>query len=218
MNRSILVRVCTFVVLLVSAAAAETRNKDPQAVTIPLDQIWAYNMPGTREIKESAKEADTMLLEPIFESWHTRADRLKYKDVARPGFAVPGSGVAALRAAHAVFVEGAMPRKNFSPDKEITIVFFSELAGGRFQIRQIERKFDHIEIRYQLEPGIVQSGRINLALIPLGKLPIGEYHVEMRQLPREQKFIEWGIKPLDLEWSRRFLCKPFSFTVTKKAD
>jgi hypothetical protein len=61
---------------------------------------------------------------------------------------------------------------------------------------------------------------VNLALIPLGKLPLGKYNVAMTQLPREQKPVEIkaGFKPLDKEWSRNFLSKPFNFTVAEKRE
>src|SRR3989304_8438408 len=38
------------IVLWAAAAAAETPNEQPKAEDIPLDQIWGYNLPGTRDI------------------------------------------------------------------------------------------------------------------------------------------------------------------------
>jgi hypothetical protein len=192
--------------------------------TIPLDEIWAYEMPGTREIQKAAKDAKWNLLEPIFESWWHRANRLKFKDLARPGFAVSGHGLAALRSAHAVFVEGAPLRKEFSTEDEISLVVFSEpFSRYRVQIQQVRRRDRRIEIRYQLQASIADRAERrnfgNFALIPLGKLPEGEYHVELRQMPRElsEDHVKVGFKPLDEEWSHDFLSKPFCFTVESES-
>jgi len=194
-------------------------KEQPETVKIPLDQIWAYKMPGTRKIEKFAGLADLKLLGSIFESQVLRAERLKFKDVARPGFAVSGSGQVALRAAHAVFVKGKTPRAEFSPNDQIVIVFFSEPHGGnQVRIEQVERQGDHIEIQYRLEPYFERSLSETFALIPLGKMTVGKYRVEMRQLPREQKFIHWGYQPLDKKWSCEVLCRAFNFIVTEKRE
>jgi hypothetical protein len=207
------------IAILFQTAAWSEPTKDRAApLTIPLDKIWAYEMPRTREVRRLGNDADRTFLEPILESGYKRANRLKYKELARPGFAVSGSGLEALKAAHAVFVEGVRPRDKFSPHDEITVVVFSELVGGRVVLQHVERKSKRIEIQYRLEPRILQGGRINLALIPLGKLPIGEYRVDTHQLPLDEKWIKAGLKAVDAEWSRKFLCKPFNFTVAEKYE
>jgi len=219
MNRLPFYRGVCFVVLLFACAMANAQDEQPKGKTIPLDQIWANRMPGTIEIEDAAKLADLRRLGSIFESWSLRAERMKFKDIARTGFTVSGSGESALQAALAAFVEAGKPRRKFSPDDEVTIVFFSEPYGGNHvRLEQVERKGDHIEIQYRLEPYFERTLSETFALIPLGKLPVGVYHVEMRQLPREQKFIELGFEPLNKEWSGKVLCKSFSFTVSEKGE
>lgn len=205
-------------VLLWTNVGADAQNEQPKEII--LDQIWAYDMPGIRKIEELAEGPDMRLLNGVLELAYHRADQLKFKDVARPGFAVSGSGRAALHAALAVFLDDR--RREFSTDENITVVFFSEpLSRYRVQIRQVTRRNSEIEIQYELEPYIGGGmSYVNLALIPLGKLPLGKYNVAMTQLPREQKPVEIkaGFKPLDKEWSRNFLSKPFNFTVAEKRE
>ena len=207
--------------ILSSLSSGETPND--KSTVIPLHKIWAYKMPGTRDILDldlpRAQQATTGRWQSIYMSWVRRAEKLKFKDLARPGFVVSGSGQSALLATHAIFVEGAAARKEFSMDEELAIVFFSEPYGGNFvRIRQVEQKGEHIEIQYRLEPYLERTLSETFALIPLGKLPAGEYHVDMCQLPSEQKFSKLGRKPVDENWSREVLCKPFSFTVAKKRE
>jgi hypothetical protein len=218
---SILASLILFVILFTQASGESPSEK---AKTISLDTIWANEMPGTRDIHTLSKnvpmdELDMRLMNAVLELSYHRAERMKFKDVARPGFAVSGSGRSALHAAFAVFIDWGARREDFSSGDEITIVFFSEpVSRYLVQFQQVERKDNEIEIRYQLKPDIGGRNYTNFALIPLGKLPVGKYVVAMRQLPREINPVEtkMGFKPLDEEWSRNFLCKPFSFTVTDK--
>jgi hypothetical protein len=191
--------------------------------TIPLNQIWAYRSPGMRNIFDldvaPADRPGKGLIGSVLRSWMLRAEKLKYKDVARPGFAVAGDGRSALRVAHSIFINEEKPRDKFSADEEITIVFFSEpAAGNRVQIQQVKREVGRIEIQYRLEPYFESSLSETFALIPLGKMPVGEYRVEMRQLPLDKKYNKWERKPIDEEWSNKFLCKRFSFAVVRKRE
>ncbi|MEX2309520.1 MAG: hypothetical protein WD738_18105 [Pirellulales bacterium] len=215
MKRSFLIGAA---LLLSTSAVAVVPNEQPR--TIPLDKIWAYKMPGTRDLqgldKDDPTKSGQRQVAAISESLILRAEDLKWENISRPGFAVPGTGLPALRAAHSILVEGKKPLDAFPPNEEITIVFFSELApGNKVQIQEVTREGESVVIRYQLKPHVGRMQRsLNLALIPLGKLPGGKYTVGLEQTTRDQKFIKLGFKPVDKQWSRDFLCKPFSFNVT----
>lgn len=216
--------------LINSFVFAQVRGESPseKSKTIPLGEIWAYKMPGARDIFDLDKKGKdkpggglvgSTLRSSMLRLDEVRPEQLKAKNWARSGFAVSSSGRAALQATHAVFVTGEKPRNSFLPDEEITIVFFSEPAGGNHvRIQQVVRKGERIEIQYRLEPYLESYVSQSLALIPLGRLPIGKYHVEAHQLPREEKFSKWGLKLLDEEWSREALCKSFSFTISNKRE
>jgi hypothetical protein len=218
-----MLRVSITFALIVAATLfgqAIAESADDKSQTIPLDKIWAYEMPGTRDIRDldvAQKEQQGLsLLNSIGVSSFRRAERMGFKEIARPGFVVSGSGRSALRAASAVFIDGVKPRERFSPDDEITIVFFSEpFSKYRVRIKQVKQTAKEVEFLYQLEPSIEGRNFTNFALIPLGKLPAGTYRVEMRQSPHELTPVEkmYRFKSLDEEWSRNFLCKPFCFTV-----
>jgi hypothetical protein len=203
--------------LLVSLASADCiadTGKEVTATILP-DQIWAFDMPGTRDIEKSVPQADFRRLEEVFKLSYIRAYRREFKNISRPGFAVAGSGVSALRAALAIFEKGVKPSSKFSSEDEVTLVFFSEPPrGNQVRILKIKQHDRHFEIQYRLDPDFVRNSIQTFALIPIGNLRIGEYRVEMRQLPREEKYVKLGYGSLDEEWSRNFLCKPFSFTVT----
>jgi hypothetical protein len=208
------------VVLLFSgvAAKADPRSEESKRVVIPLDQVWAYQMPGTRDIAE-LEGTQRELLRTIFESTFRGAGNKDFKDIAQPGFVVAGSGRAALEAAHAVFVDAAKPKSEFSPNEDVSLVFFSApLSRYRVEIQQVRRTENKIEVRYELQGSISKSSFDNLALIPLGRLPVGKYHVDSLQLPRDPTSLEvkFKFKRLDEEWGRNWLCQPFDFEVTSE--
>jgi hypothetical protein len=189
---------------------------------IPLNQIWAYDMPGTKDIgdlgRHQARSEGMKFLASISESSVLRAQR-QNGEPARQGFAVVGNGLTAMRAAHAVMEGEAKQTTKFSPDDEITLVFFSEPAtGAHVYVRRVEREGNNIEIQYQLEPYIQRHYSFGFALIPLGRLPFGQYTVGFLQLRAEERHIRLGFRPFNKKWSDRFLCKPFTFKVIEKGN
>lgn len=223
MYRFSTIKSLTLVSILCSLTSGESPND--KSTVIPLDKILANKVPGTRDITSvdvaPTVRADKGILGSIFMSMVLRAEKLKYKDLARPAFVVSGNDRVALRAAQSVLVDGATPRKAFSMGEDLTIVFFAEpISKYRVRIGQVTRTDNEVRIHYELEAGVHGQDYQNFALIPLGKMKSGKYQVNMRQLPHEQTPIEIkkGFKPLDNEWSRNFLSEPFSFSVAEKRE
>jgi hypothetical protein len=101
-------------------------------------------------------------------------------------------------------------------DEQLSLVFFSLASDGyRINLRQVSRHGDKIQVQYQLEPYAERVVSVSFALIPIGELPVGIYQVEMKQIPTKQEFVALGYKPLDNDWTRRFVCKPFSINVVE---
>src|SRR5690606_19456730 len=91
---------------LASLTLAEPPTQKSKAVTIPLDTIWATDMPGTREIAELAKEhqrlTQTYSWETLLRSFSDERWNPKITGRARDMFVVPGEGLDALLEADAV--------------------------------------------------------------------------------------------------------------------
>lgn len=206
-------------VLLVGIAQAEPPKKDFETVTVPLDKIWAYNMPGTRDIQDLCKKDEPAKGQSLFarltEASVLRMDKLKGKPTPRPGFAVVGSDLEALRGAHAVLAEAKESRSDFPSDSEITLVFFSEPISAHVHVRKVDRHGSDIEISYALDPYVERRVSTAFAMIPVGKLPDGTFKVSMRPLGRT-KLLEYEDKDRDERWGRDYVCKSFSFVVGSK--
>jgi hypothetical protein len=229
------------VVLCAFAVADGLSSSQDETVAIPLDEIWAYEMPGTRDIQELDRDlsAENPETDTSTESgsqrdslWTSIANSLsadmpgsdwpREGQLARPGFAVVGTGREALRRTHAVLVNGEKPAESFELDTEISLAFFSYQTATYVHIQKVERRGNEIEIQYRFVGYGEKFVTAHLALIPLGKLLPGEYEVNMVQLPSRYQSLVDPSKSLpksdhnlsrEKELGRRFVSQPFSFSV-----
>ena len=111
---------------------------------------------------------------------------------------------------------GLMQSSPLPPEDEITLVVFSYPCSYFFRLKQVERDENTITVRYQFEPHYSPESTVHFALIPLGKLPIGDYRVKMEQLPMEKQWQEAGFLRVHDARARNLVSLPFSFTVAEK--
>ena len=210
-----LLRIIGFTVCLVAsstAMSAERDKKSNELQVIPLKEIWAHNMPGTRavhELEPSNSNQRSSLANQIGGS----LDFTPKGQVVGKGIAVLGVDKKALSNAHAVLVKGNKPRQTFSDGDDISLVFFSHLFSQYVHLHSVERSDKVIKISYRIVPHETKQMTAHFALIPLGKLPAGKYRVEIARLPLEEKYVSQGFKPVESRWEKRVVCQPFSFTV-----
>ncbi len=207
---------------VLSLVVAETATKP---VVIPLDQIWALEMPGTKKIRELDNNVPTGL--PT-EEWNRRSlirqikvplsnrDWLKDNEQAGPAFVVVGNGRGALEAAAKVFQK--VSESNRFPDpiapanKELTLLFYSYLNGKYVRLRSVEVKSNLIVVKYRFEHHITQDMTSNFAMIPLGKLPEGVVKVKIEQTPPLDAN---GVELTKPDYNaRQFISDSFTFRVT----
>ena len=216
-----------FTLLLVVGALADTPKSESETVSIPLDQIWAYRMPGTRDILKLESGAIgkrlwdaivTTLLADVSPEWPREGQ------IARPGFAVVGAGLAALRGTDAVMVKREKPRDVFAADEEISLVYFSYQCEYLIELRKVERRDNEIQIQYRFVAPIDKILPAHLALIPLGKSPPGKYHVKVVQDAMGRHLLDGRYASLDPDprlarmqddAGRRFVSRSFLFNVVQ---
>lgn len=214
------------VCLLCGCANAAAPNTQQEPVEIPLDQIWAHNMPGTRDVRA---------LEP--DVFGEGAKRLSRQELVRrekasllfrigsaipiaregvpasSGFAVTGTGIDALRNAQVELGQSRKSGQSFSRENNLSIFFFSNAFGAYVHLQQVERRDKLIRVSYRFVPHPTKQMTAHFAIIPLGKLSAGKYRVEFVSLPMEKKYIDQGISPVDPKWHRWVVCRSFTFTV-----
>ena len=156
------------------------------AVEIPLSKIWALRMPGTINIYELEKgtPSNKSLMAEIgakhgFGSHETKAG---------PAFAVVGTGLEALKNAHAA-ITGKQPRPTSLPQvHDISIVFFSITSGHYVHLTKVERDHQTIRIQYEFVSHLTKELTQHFAIIPLGKLGEGDFKVDIVAQGFEEPF------------------------------
>lgn len=215
-----------FALLLYAGANAEPPNKPQDVQTIPLDQIWGYNLPGTRHIAgipfPDDKEGIGQTFAYLNRERDTNIEHIRRAlaskpptEKAAPGFVLPRRPDSlTLRGVHPLMLGKRNPfdKDSFGENEDLTLVFFSHPLSYHARLKKVERKQNDITVHYQFEPHTTPESTVHFALIPLGKLPAGEYQVDYQQIPVDQKYREMGFEPVHPE-AAEIVCRDFSFTV-----
>lgn len=220
MNRFSLV--CGILIGLLSNAIATAESAGDQAVKeIPLDQIWTYGMPGTRDVRELEPKRRLGALtqkEYVFGSFVNLIVAYlhnvpKAGETAESGFVVVGTGKEALKNAQATLRtrNRKEPEKFFPSNTDLTLVFFTYTCGWHARINSIEQGPGAITVKYQfVAQPVAGFAATRFALIPIGRLKPGKTDVRIVQLPPVDEKNQ-PAKPI--ENPNRYVCGSFSFDV-----
>jgi hypothetical protein len=140
---------------------------------IPLKDIWSLGMPETRDARKLDDNQEKPLVEEI---------RRAIKKTGS-GFVVEGTDEQSLLNAHAVFTGKEKSPETYGAGSELSLVFYSAPGSRSIWINTVIRNGNVITVKHE---SIVQEASFvspQLALVPLGKLPAGEYEVKIKQLP-----------------------------------
>ncbi len=177
---------------------AETANDRPSAVIIPLKDIWACEMAGTRDVRELepnnfgeavrnlSSEEKALRLHGSLTTQIQQSLRFDRKKLAGPCFAVVGTGKEALKRAYEVLVEKKEPLRSFRSGDQLSVVFYSYQFGSAVQLQSVALRGNTIEIQYAFIPHRTLNITTHFALIPVGKLPQGAIDVHIQQVPHER--------------------------------
>ena len=187
-------------------------------VEIPLKDIWALDMPGTKDVRKlepaGAGSGDPQSKSFIPSLIQEIAEAIKYPAAKGPdeGFVVAGSDKSALQAARDVLTGKTKRQAALPADSEVSIVFFSYVCGDYVHLESVKEFKNVIEIRYRFVNHMTRDVTQHFAIIPLGKLKLGEYRVD---IVRDRT----GEKPMESpagsgqDLASRFVCKSFEFSV-----
>ena len=221
MNRFSLICGLAIAVLWGAIAAADAPSEQSKATTIPLDQIWGYNMPGTRDVRDLEPKRHVggltekeyifgSLVNLIIAYLHNVP---KEGETADPGFVVVGTGKEALKNAQATLRtrNRKEPEQILPSDTDLTLVFYTYTCGWHVRINSVERAGDLITVKYQfIAQPVAGFAATRFALIPIDTLRPGTIRVKVEQIPPVD---EKGQPAKPLRNPNRFVCDSFSFDV-----
>jgi hypothetical protein len=206
--------------IICAQAIADPANEKPK--TIPLDTIWAYEMPGTKDVRELEPKLDVH--DPGFKELFQRSKVHQMVsflsggtpgqgEKARPGFVVVGTDKKSLANAREMLLDRNRERKQQAvpKDTELSLVFYHYATGWHPQINSVEQWRNSVIVKYQfINPEEPSFGAARFALIPLGKLPAGRVNVKFEQAPP----VDFKGQPSQQKPNtERIVCGSFSFDV-----
>jgi hypothetical protein len=208
--------VAILVTLVPVLAYAETAKE------IPLKEIWAYDMPGTKDVRELEGKLDVH--DPKFkQTWDSSAVRQivstlssgapSGKDKPRPAFVVVGTGKEALEKARATLKDRSNIdwQQQLPENTELSLVFFHFVTGWHPQLTSVEHSRDSVVVKYKfVDPEEPSFGAARFALIPLGKFSAGTMNVKFQE---EQPVDYRGLRTNKNTNAERLVCDSFSFEV-----
>lgn len=240
MNRLFLASSVFLVMLGGTMAPAQLPQENAdndEVMEIPLDQIWALRMPGTKDVREldpnsfgksDPSHSPERALATFQNSKVVQIQRalmnIPTDAPQKKAFFVRGDEEQALQEVFEVLVRGEQPTYVFSTDDKLWLVFFSARFGAYVQLDSIERTPTEITIKYRFSTHSTLNLTEHFAIIPVGKLAPGERRVVVERVgsrPPSDKKSAGRISPefkstsINPSWNDKVVCGPFEFTVTE---
>jgi hypothetical protein len=194
-----------------------------KSIEIPLERVWALDMPDTRSVRDLEPDIDVAKLSAAELAKRSLVTQIgmsllrhpdpKENEAAGKGFAVAGDGLAELQPATSVIADGKERPELFGTNDSITLAFYSFPTKGLVQLETVRRLDKSVTISFRIVPQAAPAARSHFALIPLGRLPPAKYSVDLRALPLDERFVDAGIKPMTPAEIHRSVCESFSFLV-----
>lgn len=209
--------------VVVPPQAKETTNQENNILTqktsmtnsarlIPLQDIWAWDMPGTRPLNRTetgnllpSNSPELILLSEIISTLTSTPNNFTPDQC----FAVEGEGKNALQEAHAVIVKKQAKKTSFSQDQKISLVFFSYPFNSYVHLVRVEQQDQSLQIFYRFVTHRTRQMTVHIALIPVNLSASGNTQVEIKSQPATGN-IAGGWE----QWEQKIICRPFNFNVT----
>jgi len=222
-------------VLMFLLGAISGCSSEEPGIEIPLGKIWAWEMPGTKDIRTlepkhfgpAVRQLPGQPQYDLVESslWYQiymAIDFSPEKQPVGPGFAVAGTEHKALAAVTEALKQNLKPLQTFPFGAEISLFFFTRDSGWPLHLKSVVKSGNTLTIRYYFVPHrstgfIAGSSNRYFALIPLGKLPVGNYVVDMVQT-MEKKYTGGDFQTVGKEFGEKCVCKSFAFTVVRDEE
>ena len=171
-----------------------------QAEEIPLESVWAVNMPGTKDLNE----LDGNLVEKSCRG-------IDQRDKAGSAFAVAGKGSDALRSAFNILSKQKAVEP--IPSGEVSIAFFTKRSSRYVHVSRVTVGPGVVQIVYKALPHRTDESTQHFALIPVGTLKPGKYKVAITAEPVSADAVEEGFVDISDKTRKQAVSSSFTFLV-----
>lgn len=187
------------------AGCSGTTTPEPKTVTIPLDTVWGLRIPRTQDLEKLLQDNEsTTLLQPLL-------DHIRKTWDDDHGLASQGTGRTVLQQ----FFRHEFDDSERAPlvdDRPVSVILYTRFLAGYLELASVQRTGFEIVVSYRFIPHQTTDASQHIAIIPLGKLPKGEYSVRVNRAPIEKKLRDAGRREPPDVWGKR-VTAPFTFSV-----
>jgi hypothetical protein len=203
-----------------------------EPVEIPLNEIWAYEMPGTKDVRElepdvygdeartlPPKERDERFNKSIIQEIRRSLKIQPYPELGletlrkpKEAFVVEGNEKKVLHETNVVLAGTKESQTTFASGSNLTLVFYSLQTGSYVQLQSVKLKGNQIEVHFRFVPHFTDESSSHFALIPLPGLSAGQYLVTMVEDPLKDYKL-WGANQFNPKLRAKYVCKDFEFKV-----
>ena len=188
-----------------------TAAEPNEPVAIPLDQIWAWRMPGTKSVRTlDAVKIGGATEHPILHDIFGGIGSLPRGEKAARAFVVEGVGKPALENASAVFRKEERRAEVMPANTELSLVFYSHSSARRVHLVAVEKSERLITVKYRFFSDTLAVNRIHFALIQIGKFAPGVVEVKIEQ--QSSTDLAGSVKP-PIREMERLVSGAFAFEV-----
>ena len=213
--------------------SGERLQSEGETIEIPLTEIWAYRMPGTKDVlklepevygdvarKLSSEEVSRRLHKSLIQEIRQGLQDNPLRHLRKPtpthdyiGFAVAGTDKDALKEVHRVLARDSVPQSSFPKDGEISLCFYSRQAGSYVHLTSIQQSGNEIEIHFQFASHFTSEMSEHFTLIPVESLKPGRVSVKVIQDPNKKQTEIWHAPAVNKEWEKQLVSGDFEFTI-----
>ena len=189
------------------ADSSEQPEANPAVRHVPLEQVWAYRMPATKDIAELDDDESYGGLTEKIRRRLSKLSRVRNK-VPRSCLVLAGTPEQAVEKAYELLSSDDDVSPESITGDRFYLFFFTHNVGSYVHLHEISMAKKTIAVTFVFQPHSTRNITTHYALIPLGKLHPGQYEVQISQVAPK------GATPLKPEWVEQAICKSVKFQVS----
>lgn len=194
-------------------AANAVAKESQDIIAIPLSDVFAWKMPGTKDVGtlDAVKKSGVTEL-PVINDILNALRRPANGEKAGPAFVVKGTGRTALENSRDVFNKAFRKTGEMPAETDLTLVFYSHSYGQFVHLVSAERTDRLVKVKYRFVAHATANNTRHFALIPIGKFIPGTVKVQIEQ---QSSISKTGEERPSISDTERLISHPFSFEVVK---
>ncbi len=219
-----------FILLSIASSDTIVAAEDRHPTEIPLSRVWAWEMPGTKDVRDLEPNREKFKkmgarelrirslavntysrLNPNFKPMNKKKGSLGFAGL---GFVVDATGVEALKEANLVLKGSKDRQEQFEAGSDLTLFFYAYGSSRFVRIDEVVKGKNRIIVKYHFDSHGMRVTTQHYALIPLGNDLQGNVKVTIKRLEDTRSTpLNSHLPPYSVKEARQLVCESFDFAV-----